>query len=130
EARPVTLDQFLLADRFTRDEGNAHDRARDLGGRIGLLVAANEGVARAGRGPALPLHVVRLEGLAEPDVGLRDQHVDGLQLSDRRGLRSFSYRSAAACQIGSEAAGTECNEQNDNAGDIHTLYYLLLRRGI
>ena len=84
EAGAVGLDQLRLADRLAGDEGRARDRAGDLGCRVGTLVAADEVVAGGRRRPGLPLQVFRLDRLAEADVGLGDQHVDGRQLRDRR----------------------------------------------
>ena len=52
-------------------------------GGVGPFAAADEGAAGGRRRPGLPLHILRLDRLAEADVGFRDQNVDGLQLRDR-----------------------------------------------
>ena len=76
----------------------------------------------ARRRPCLPLQVLGLHRLAEPDVGLRDQNLHRRQLHDRfgHGLR-FIFR--ATGEIGGDTAGTQGDDQNDDTCDIHTLYY-------
>ena len=66
---------------------------------------------------------VLADRLAEADIGLGHQHVDGLQLRDRRRRRRLIVRSTR--KICRDAAGTERDGQDDNAGGIHTLYLLL-----
>ena len=62
-----------------------------------------------------------LTDLAEADVGLRDQDVDGLQLRDRLGRRGLVV--GPAREICGNAAGTESDGQDDNACGIHTLHF-------
>ena len=121
EAGSVGLDQLLLADRLAGDEGGARDRAGDLGRRIRPFVAADEDVARGRRRPGLPLQVLGLDRLAEADVGLGDENVDGRQLRDRRGRSRLVVGSAR--KICGNAAGADGDGQDDNACGIHTLHF-------
>jgi hypothetical protein len=57
--------------------------------------------------------------VAKADVGFGEQSIDGLQLCDRCCPGRLAIRSTR--KIGRDAAGTESDGQDDNAGDIHTL---------
>jgi hypothetical protein len=66
--------------------GRAGDRAGELLDRVGLLGFADEDRARRLGRPDLPLHVLRIERLAELDVVLRDQELDGVDRGSGHGL--------------------------------------------
>ena len=82
--------------------------------RMKLLLAVR-------RRPGLPLHVVRGDRLAERDVGLRDQDVDGRRAGDRAERARLLVGSAR--EIGGNAAGADSDGQDDNACGIHTLHF-------
>src|SRR6267142_266335 len=127
EAGAVGLDQLLFADRFTRDEGRARDRAGDFRDGVGLAAAVDEVAADGRRRPGLPLHIIGLDRLAERDVGFCDQNFYRRQLRDRFGRAWFFVRPTG--EIGGNTAGAQCDGQDDDTCDVHTLYNLLLRRG-
>src|SRR5450759_5093023 len=76
--RPEATTQ--IAGSIARDKGRARDRAGNLGGRLGAVVAADKIVARSCGRPGLPLQILGANRLTETDVGLRNQNVHGLQL--------------------------------------------------
>ena len=86
-----------------------------------LLAAADEVAAGGRRRPGLPLQIVRLDRLAEADVGFRDQNVDGLAAARPAGRRGRFVGPAG--EICGNAAGAESDGQDDNACGIHTLHF-------
>ena len=120
EAGAGALDQLLLADRLARDDGVARDRAGDLGHRVRAVGLLDEAVAGGRRRPGLPHHVLGLDGLAEADVGLGDQHVHGRQLRDRFGGSGLAFVGSAG-EPGGDAPGAERNTKDDDTCGFHTL---------
>src|SRR3954447_23704340 len=120
---PLALTSFCSRIGSPRDEGGARDRTGDFLDRLGPAGAVDQIVAGRSR-PGLPLQILRLDRLAEPDVGLRDQNFHRRQLRDRFGHGArFFFR--ATGEIGGDTAGTQGDDQNDDTCDIHTLLLLL-----
>ena len=67
------------------------------------------------------MHVFGRDRLAEADVGLGDENVDGLQLCERRGRLRLVV--GPARKICGNAAGTDSDGQDHNACGIHTLHF-------
>jgi hypothetical protein len=63
-----------------------------------------------------------LAPLAETDIRLRYQDLDGRQLSYRLGDDRLGI--GAACKIGGDATRRESDGENDNSRGFHTLYSL------
>ena len=91
----------------------------------GLLSRRMKALLAVDRRPGLPLQVFGLHGLAELDVGLRDQDLDRRQLLGDREDAGAGCVLVAARQIRGDAAGAQRDDENDNACGVHTL--LLLR---
>ena len=125
EAGAVGLDQLLLADRFAGDKGRAHDRTGDIPDGFGVAGAVDDVAGGGHRRPGLPLQILRLDDLAEPDVDLGDENFHRRQLRNRFGGTRLVVRSTG--EVGSDTTGTERDGQDDNTCDVHTLYALLLR---
>jgi hypothetical protein len=68
----------------------------------------------------LPLYVGRRDRLAETDIGLGNQNVHGLQLRNRLGRRRLV---GPARKVRGNSAGTDSDDQDDNACGIHTLHF-------
>ena len=112
-----------FAQRLARDERRARDRAGELLDRVTALGLADEDRAcRLGR-PELPLHVLRRDRLAELDVDLGDQDLDGVDRGGDDGLRRRRlFATAAGEQRGSAAGGDRDHEDNKTRG-FHTLHF-------
>ena len=87
----IGVDEFCFADRLAGDERHACDRAGQAFDRVRpILFLDGAGDIGAGR-PGLPLHVLRRQRMAQLDVALGDQNVDGFDfcrlLRRRRRLR-------------------------------------------
>ena len=95
---------------------------------FGLVVLADE-IRRSRRWPARPATARRRREIdcAHADVGLRDQHVDGVDLRRRRGC-GFGGCLRAAGQQGGDAAGGEGDDKHDDTRGFHTLHSLRTRR--
>ena len=92
-----------FADRFTRDKSSTRDRAGDFRDGVGLAGAVDQTAAGGRCRPYLPLQILRLDHLAEPDVGLCDQDLHRRQLRHRFGRARFFIGPTG--EIGGYAAG-------------------------
>src|SRR4029077_5946173 len=105
-------------------KGRAHDRAGDIPDGFGVAGAVDDVAGGGPRGRGLPLQILWLDDLAEPDVDLGDENFRRRQLRNRFGGTRLVVRSTG--EVGSDTTGTERDGQDDNTCDVHTLYALLL----
>src|SRR5262249_45257274 len=94
----------------------ACNRARELRDRLGPVGAADEAAAGRGLGPGLPLQIVGVNRLTQPDVALRNENINSRQLGNRRNRR-LAVRSAD--EIGGDAASHQGDSQNDDTRELH-----------
>ena len=74
------------------------------------------------------MQIVLPDRLAEADLVLGNEHLDGGELCDGLG-GSLRLVIAAAREISGDAAGNERDGKDDDTCGVHTRYCLLSRRG-
>src|SRR5882724_3381700 len=99
----------------------ARDRSGDLLDGVCLAGFADEAAVGGCGRPALPLHVVGLDRLAEANVRFCDENINRRHLRDWLG-RNFGPVGSAG-KICGNAASADGDGQDDNACGIHTLHF-------
>ena len=89
----------------------------------GLLGSADEDRACGLGRPELPLHVLRRDRLAELDVDLGDQDLDGVDRGSGHGLRGRRLLATTAGEQRGSAAGGDGDHENDKTRGFHTLHF-------
>ena len=84
-----------------------------------VAAAANKTVACGRSRPGLPPHVLRRDRPVKADVGAGNKSVRDLQSHNRFGRERFVVGPTG--KICGNAAGAECDGQDDNTCGIHTL---------